>query len=105
LADPIKPLTPQQTTAQENKAAAEGYLHRDLVGLDQFVNVLADGKPDETISSRAARADLKGKWWGRTMSRFLNLFQPDHGAKAEAGDAERAETIEKAENSSGGIAP
>ena len=97
MSDPITPLTPEQVATQKAHAAAESYLHRDLVAFDQMVNVIADGHPDETISSRAARADLKGHWWGRAMSRFLDLFQKDHGAKAMIGDAERAETVEKLE--------
>jgi hypothetical protein len=103
LSDPITPLTPAQTSAQEATAAKEGYIHRDLVAFDQMVNVLADGKPDETISSRAARADEQGKWWGRAMSRLLDFFQKDHGAKAQAGDVERAAAVEAAEKQSGGL--
>ena len=103
MSDPITPLTPAQTQVQEAKAAKEGYAHRDLVALDQFLNVMADGSPDETISSRAARADEKGKLWGRVLSRFLNLFQSDHGAKAQAGDVERAEVVEAIEKQSGGL--
>ena len=97
MSDPITPLTPEQLAAQEAQAAKEGYVHRDLVALDQLANVLSGGFPDETISSRSARADLKGRWWGRAMSWFLDRFQKNHGAKAMAGDLERAETVEKLE--------
>ncbi len=45
-----------------------------------FINVLTDGDPDETISSRAARAAQQGKGWGIEMSKFLDLFQKDHAA-------------------------
>lgn len=48
-----------------------------LVSLDQFGNSLAGGDPDETISSRAAKGQLHGKWWGKAMCRFLDVF--DHG--------------------------
>ena len=60
----IAPLTPQQAAAQEQKAAAEAYPKRLLIALDMFINVLTDGDPDETISSRAARAAQQGKGWG-----------------------------------------
>ena len=103
MSDPITPLTPQQTEQAEARAAKEGYLHRALVGLDQFANVLTGGKPDETISSRSARAAEQGKTWGKAVSRFLNFFQSDHGPKAQAGDAERAETVENLEDESGDL--
>ena len=46
MENPITPLTPKQTAKEESQAAKERYLHRTLVGLDQFVNVLAGGHPD-----------------------------------------------------------
>ncbi len=98
--NPITPLDPGQLAEQEAQAAHEAYLHRCVVALDQFMNVMTDGDPDETISSRAARAAEKGKPWGVAMSRFLNLFQKDHGAKAQAGDLERAQAVVKLEDES-----
>ncbi len=100
---PITPLTPDETAAEEQQAAREAYVHRVLVAFDQFMNVVSDGDPDETISARAARAAEKGKPWGVGLSKFLNLFQKDHGAKAQAGDVERAEKVITEENASGGI--
>lgn len=95
---PVKPLTPEQVKLQEAQAAAESWLHRDAVAIDQATNVIVlKGQPDETISSHAARAATEGKWWGKALSMFLNLFQKDHGAKAEAGDLERAQNIERIE--------
>jgi hypothetical protein len=103
MADPIVPLTPEQVAHQEAQTAKEGYLHKDLVGFDQFINVLTGGNPDETISSRSARAAEKGKTWGIAMSKFLNLFQKDHGPKAQAGDVERAAKVAELEKDSGGL--
>jgi hypothetical protein len=103
MSDPIQPLTPQQTAQAEAGTAKEGYLHREAVAVDIFINETADGKMDETISSRAARADEKGKWWGRTLSRFLDFFQSNHGPKAQAGDVERAQAVESLEDESGGL--
>lgn len=78
---------------QEAQAAKEGYVHRVLVGFDQFVNVILRGRPDETISARSYRAALEGKLWGRILNACLNVIQSDHGAKAAAGDLERAKAI------------
>jgi hypothetical protein len=99
----VTPLTSAQAQVEEQQAAKEKYLHRMLVGLDQFMNVVTDGDPDETISSRAARAAEKGKPWGIEMSKFLDLFQKDHGPCAQSGDIERAETVVQLEDQSGGI--
>lgn len=41
------------------------YLLRVLISIDQLGNTLADGNPDETISSRVGRAALEGRWWAR----------------------------------------
>lgn len=103
MSDGITPLTPVQQATQEAQAAKEAYLKRALVGLDMFMNVLTDGDPDETISSRAARAAEKGKPWGILMSKFLDVFQHDHGPKAQAGDVGRAQAIITTEDTSGGF--
>ena len=100
----ITPLTPQQTAAQELKASQEAYPKRFLIALDMFMNVITDGDPDETISSRSARAAQQGKSWGIEMSKFLDLFQKDHGAKAVAGDVARAADIQVIEDKSGIVA-
>lgn len=105
VSDPVTPLTAGETAQQENQAAHEAYVHRLLVAFDQFMNVVTDGDPDETISARAARAAEKGKPWGVALSRFLNVFQKNHGAKAQAGDAERAEIVEQLEERSGALTP
>lgn len=49
-----------------------------LISLDQFGNAWAGGTPDETISSRAARANRKGFRWGRWLCRGLNWIDPGH---------------------------
>ena len=83
---------------QEDLTAQEGYFHRVLVAFDQFVNALFRGRPDETISARAYRAALEGKLWGRILNAGLDLIQKDHGAKAAAGDLERATSISTTED-------
>jgi hypothetical protein len=97
MSDPIQPLSPEQVAVQEARAAHEAYVHRCAVALDQLANVIADGLPDMTISSRAAIADQKGELWGKGLSRILDFFQKDHGMKAEAGDEARAKDLGQAE--------
>ena len=45
------------------------YLLNHAIALDQWLNVLLRGDPDETLSSRAHRMRLKGhRWWGWTAN-------------------------------------
>lgn len=46
-----------------------GYIENNLIALDQLFNTLLLGYPDETLSSRAYRADRAGKVFGK-------LFRP-----------------------------
>lgn len=91
-------LSPQQIEQQEQQTAKERYVHRVLVTLDQFVNVVFGGDPDETISSRSARAAERGDWLGKFMCWWLDKLQSNHGEKAECGDLERAKTVEQIES-------
>ena len=90
-------LTPAQIAAAEEQAGHEAYLHRLLVGLDQFMNVAADGDPDETISARSQRLASKGNRFGTFMIWWLDKIQKNHGQQAEAGDLERATAITELE--------
>lgn len=102
--DPITPLTTTQTQAEEQGAYKEGYWHRFWVAVDIAINVtLLRGQQDETISSHAARSALQGKLWGRILSSFLNLFEKDHGAKAQAADIARAKNTIRIEESAGDL--
>jgi len=101
---PDTPLTPEQIAQAEEKASHEAYLHRVLVALDQFGNVLADGNPDETISARSQRLADNGNRFGKFMCWWLDKIQADHGQKAQAGDIARAETVEGIEKESLGNA-
>jgi hypothetical protein len=49
-----------------------------LIVLDELGNTLILGSPDETISSRAAKAMLAGKQWGCILCKLLDLVQRDH---------------------------
>lgn len=101
MENPAQSLSLEQTATQEAQAASEGYVKRDLIAIDQTANVFTGGLPDETISARLARASKNGSKIGKIGSAILNLFQKDHGAKAVAGDEERAANIVAAEQDSG----
>ncbi len=103
MSDGITPLTPAQAVTQEQQAAKERYLQREAIAIDVEANVLFGGSPDETISSRCARDALKGYRIGRWISKFLDLFQKNHGADAQAGDMERAQAVIALEENSGDI--
>ena len=103
MSDGITPLTPVQVAAQEARTAHENLIQRDLVAIDQLANVVTGGLPDETISSRLARAAEKHELVGEIGSKALDLVQADHGAKAQAGDLERAGAVARAEEASGGL--
>ena len=51
------------------------------VGFDQLFNVATGGCEDETISSRAYKAALRGDQWGIVVNGFLEKLDPGHGAK------------------------
>lgn len=102
MSNPITLLTPEQIAAQEARAAKERYPERVAIALDEEINVDMGGLPDETISSRLARASLQGKWWGKLGSAILDKFQPDHGAKAMAGDTIRGLDVAKTEDAADG---
>ena len=58
------------------------YVLNVLIALDQYGNALVGGSPDETISSRAGKAQQEGKRWGCVLCRFLNWFERDHCTKS-----------------------
>ncbi len=60
----------------------KGWGFRLLVALDQLLNVVALGNPDETISSRAQKAKERGKRWGCVLCAALDKIDPGHCARA-----------------------
>lgn len=115
MSDQDTPLTPAQVATQEAQASKEGYVHQVLVSLDQAGNVvgspiflLQKGLPGETISSHVRRImddpNAKHKLVAGILNHVLNEIQANHGAKAEAGDLERATAVEDAEKQSLGDA-
>jgi len=100
------PLTPAQIAQAQKNSAHESYPHRDLVAVDQMANVLAGGLPDETISSRVRRVSdahpgwswNPGVWVAKALNAGLNLIQTNHGEKAQVGDIQRAQNVEKTDS-------
>lgn len=62
-------------------ASLRTYLWNLLVSLDQFINTVLGGFPDETISSRAAKSRKRGKRWACILCRILDRIDPDHCEK------------------------
>lgn len=62
------------------------YLFNLLIAFDQLVNALFAGNPDETISSRAAKARAEGRAWGCVLCRVLDWIDPDHCADSLEAD-------------------
>lgn len=63
----------------------ETYGWRILVSIDQSINTICGGEPDETISSRWGRAirgargtDAKVPWYARWGCAVLNRIDKDH---------------------------
>jgi hypothetical protein len=109
------PLTAAQVQQAEQNVSNEGIVHQALVSIDQSGNVILSpilflqrGLPDETISSHVRRIvddpTAKHKLVADVINRLLDAIQPEHGALAEAGDAERAKEVETIEDESLGAA-
>ncbi len=60
----------------------KNYLMNLLISLDQLGNTILGGLPDETISSRAAKAKLAGKKWGCVLCKWLDKLDKDHCDKS-----------------------
>ena len=54
------------------------YIWNLLVSVDQLVNTIFAGNPDESISSRAAKAERAGKKWGCVLCKLLDKIDKDH---------------------------
>lgn len=58
------------------------YVWNLLIALDQLLNTLLVGNPDETLSSRAYKASLKGKAWGCILCKLLDKIDKNHCAES-----------------------
>lgn len=53
------------------------YLLNVAIALDQVLNALRGGSPDETLSAAAWRTEQKGRWLGRIFRPLIDLvFHP-----------------------------
>ena len=68
----------------------KSYGRHVAVAIDQLFNALLNGDEDETISSRAAKARMKGKRWGCALCWFLDWLDTNHCANSlEPDEGER----------------
>lgn len=58
------------------------YILKILVSLDQLVNTIFGGSPDETLSSRWGKGTRRGCKFCSFMCRILNIFEKDHCEKS-----------------------
>lgn len=63
----------------------EKALHIALM-IDETTNVSANGRVDETISARAAKAQIAGRKWGCVLCKILDAIQKNHCANALKND-------------------
>lgn len=54
------------------------FMGKVIYSIDQLVNTLLGGWPDQTISERAARAQIKGEKWACRLCKFLDKLDKDH---------------------------
>lgn len=68
------------------------YLHALFVAFDQLLNTILLGSPDETLSSRAYRADRDGKRFGRIFRPAIDtlfFWQTRHCYAAYVAEVQR----------------
>jgi len=68
------------------------YLLKISISLDQLANTILKGEPDETLSSRAYRADTKGRLFGRFFRPMIDgvfFWQDAHCAESYLSEVKR----------------
>lgn len=68
------------------------YLWNLLISIDQFVNTLFGGDPDETISSRLGKR-RNANWFTRMFCAFLDMFEWNHVEKSIEEDEGKDEVL------------
>jgi hypothetical protein len=76
VTEPHKQTCPVITEAPKSK----GYAYRVMISLNQTINTIAGGEPDETLSSRWGRGRKKG--FSRFACWLLDKMNPCHCATA-----------------------
>lgn len=59
----------------------DNYFYRLLIAVDQLLNTIFNGYPDETLSARAYREEQQGLLLGKIFRPLIDLvffFEPDH---------------------------
>lgn len=54
------------------------YFMNFAIWIDEGVNTIFGGSPNETVSERAAKARNAGRKWGCVLCRLLNWINPGH---------------------------
>lgn len=68
------------------------WLVQTLIAVDQLLNALLMGHADETLSSRAYRADQRGRVFGRLFRPLIDtlfFWQPRHCQQAYMAEVSR----------------
>jgi hypothetical protein len=59
------------------------YVFNALIAIDQLLNTLLFGDPDETMSSRMGKYAARGRgWFPCQLCKLLNLLDKDHCKKS-----------------------
>lgn len=69
------------------------YVFNILVALDQLVNTVFGGDPDETISSRSGKLQDR-VWWARGLCWLLNKLDFDHCKRSVEPDEGKNRLVE-----------
>jgi hypothetical protein len=62
------------------------YMWNFLISLDQLLNTLLGGNPDETLSSRMGKRARKGDKFAKCFCSVLDVFDKDHCEKSIEND-------------------
>ena len=78
------------------------YGKRTLIAVDQLINTLFMGWPDETLSSRCWRWELEGiRAWPRKLVDTLFFWQPNHCRSAYESERKRLQYPPELRNAGG----
>lgn len=77
------------------------YLLNVAIALDQVLNALRGGSPDETLSAAAWRTEQKGRLFGRLFRPLIDLlffWQDKHCYEAYLSELHRKQSFEQGRN-------
>lgn len=73
------------------------YFYNVFISIDQLLNTLTGGAPDETLSARAWRLELYDHWFGKIARPVIDIilfFDKDHCFKSYLSEAKRSQLPE-----------